>query len=250
MGSIGRRDLLNHSIRTMGRVVFSGFLALSMGCLTPIVDDLTQPERHHKKIVSEDTIFAIGKPDQNLHNQIGTTSAFIFLGKKKSYVITTGAEDLVTISKKLNPRYLGIETWTPTLFLKDGQIFGSLKIFYQMEPFKKPIVGEEREQLDALGFKPHKIEPFRYELSIEVNGFVCPRIQISEDDLGKFKLERKIVFYSATNKSSLPRVTKSLTRTILMPVARAIDLVTFPAQVAIGVPVLMVTAATGAISIH
>jgi len=173
-----------------------------------------------------DTIFAVGRPDAALAQELGT-QAIAFLGEKNTYLLIEGGDVLMQIATEVDGERIGSYVEPRALFLKDKTVWGSMMLSHFS--VKNP---EEAATLTRLGFAKGPMGNF--ERQVLVKGRIYPPLPLSDEQGQQFKRRRSIRFYDPPDSSSLPALNPAL------PAAIVADVATFPFQV-IGLGVIAIT---------
>ena len=198
----------------------------SMGCFSHMVWTQSEnPPAYLDHTLLEDSILAIGQPDEASRKAVDNPHAMLFLGEKHSYFLEAGGAELERIARELDGNLIRISEQSHMMFMKDDKFWGEIPLFCTRNHFED-YSQEEIVHLTALGFKRHADYQGTYELRVKVKGVLCPRVEIPEAQLRTFKRRREISFYAPPKSAAIPVIK----RIFLMPVAVAADVVTSPVQ--------------------
>ncbi len=212
-------------VKYLGLVVAFAVVAGSGGCFSITA----QSDAHaNRKLLFTDTIFAVGRPDTALTQQLGVPVAVAFLGMKNTYMLLEGGEALIQIATELDgnrislpnhPRELYV-THRQELFIREKTVWGSLTVAYGSNKTYRP---DELATLNKLGFV---LGQSAYEKTIPVKGVIYPPITLSAEQAQKLKIRRPVVFYDAADSEPLHVSTNKAKSTL----ALTADIVTMPIQ--------------------
>ncbi len=230
---------LSAPVRAVVLFLFSAGLVGGLGCATAMVASSGNSNAYayyHTPILT-DTIFALARPDDALAKKIGNDDSIAFIGKKNTYLLIEGGNQLMNIAKELNGDRLTLDKSTQ-LFLKDKIAWGSLSLSYAS---KENISQDEADiaKLQTLGFKADRSGVYR--LKVKVKGAVYPAVSVSNDQLQQFKQSRALSFYNPPDSSPPP----DLGKLVELPIAIAIDVATAPIQLFGLLGAVLVISATG-----
>lgn len=216
---------------------FVGLIAVSLGCATTVaMSSSGNRSAYYSTPVQSDTIFALGKPDAAAAQQMGAPHAMAFLGKKNTYLLFSGGEELMQVANGLDGNLVSLGSQSGQLFLRDKKVWGTLTLTYGKGGSYVPTPAEIAT-LTRLGFTQLGKSGV-YRKSIAVNGVVYPALTLPEDQAQRFKVNRQLDFYNPPDSSPPPDFSKL----IKVPVAIAVDVVTLPLQLAIaGLTVIVIS---------
>ena len=218
-------------------LLLTGMVGTS-GCATTILFSEGQ-SRPHGELVLTDTIFALAIPDEALSKIIPSESV-IFLGKKNTYALEVGGEELMYIAKELDGNKVKLDDTPDRLLLEDNTVWGNLSVSYVVFFGFTKTGKSEIEKLQLLGFRDYGFGTYRK--SIRIRATVSPPVSISEEQLQRFKRSRELNFYRPDGTTR----TTDLGRLIYLPFALAIDLATAGPQLTLyGMNLLFVTIKPG-----
>jgi len=173
-------------------------VAGSMGCATMAATEaaghMGEGGGSDPKLVLEDEVVAIGRPDAALAKKLGQEHVVAFIGLKKTYLLNKGGEDLERIAQlKLDGRRMEVHADEERLYLKDKQIWGDLVLVYG-DP--KPISSEEQAELVKGGFSQDIGLKSIYSKRVHIEGVVCPAIKLSDEQMEKLTTHRNFKLYN------------------------------------------------------
>ena len=226
------------------RTALATMLALTLtlgstGCLTTQAWNATANKSdvyiyRSTELLMEDSVLAIGQPNEASLKAIGDPHALMFLGVQHSYLLRTGGQQLLRISRELDGSCIGPAESAYALALKGDLFWGKITIYYEHKD-GGPCSREERSKLAELGFKRDDGAVDFYETEVKVNGILCPAISTSGPLMQAFKVQRKLSFYKPPPSAAIPVIK----RIVVMPVAVAADIVTSPLQL-LGMGIILI----------
>ncbi len=220
---ISFKDLEDLSHAPIFFLLLTGMVGIS-GCATTILFSEGK-SRPHGELVLTDTIFALAIPDETLSKRIPSDSV-IFLGKKNTYILEIGGEELMYIAKELDGNKLKLDDTPDRLLLEDNTVWGNLSVSYVVLGITKKDRAEI-EKLELLGFQDYGFGTYRK--SVRIRATVSPPVSIADEQLQRFKRSRDLNFYRPDGTSQ----TQDLGRMVYLPFALAIDLATAGPQLAL-----------------
>ncbi len=209
---------------------------LVQGCATQDVlsRKSTSVERnYYQNPVLSDEILAIGRPDESLLKQMGISNTIAFLGRENTYMLYLGGEELEQISKlNLDSKNMTINSHK-SLYLKQEQIWGEIKIYFKTG---RDVSAEVREALAMGGFSPMKSSSkgdISYSTTIRIEGVVYPAIKIPDEKISKLHNQRRIDFYNPPDSS--PSILVNVLKAPDIAVAIYADVILAPVYLGMGV---------------
>jgi hypothetical protein len=190
---------MKEQLRWFGFVaVFSAVTAATLGCYTywslkRTKEEVSRGTRRTQEILQSDEIIALGRPDASLSEKLGQKHAVAFLGRKSTYLLYQGGEELERISElSLNGRRLDIGG--SDLYMKGKQVWGNLHLDYALGG---AVSAEERKELergefDAVEYISYEEKRIRYTKTIHVEGVVFPPVQFTDSQLSQLTIPRRI----------------------------------------------------------
>jgi len=194
--------------------------ATQTGCFSLTVDQIHVPNINNP--VFTDVIIAAGKPDEASLKKIGASDGLVFIGSRYSYLLLTGIEPLMKISRNLEGQYIFIKQPSHSLFYKNNQFWGTLKVGYK---YPGELTTKQTEILDNLGFQ--KEGNGIYLIDVEISGLRFSKTDIPPNQNKALQMKHEIYFYNPPGSVVLPAIGK----TILTPVAFVADMITAPVQI-------------------
>src|SRR5271170_6489013 len=186
------------------------------GCVTASLsgalaegDEQTRRDFYSKPILS-DLIVAIGRPNAELAKQLGDEHVIAFLGRKNTYLLSRGGEELEHISKlNLDTQKLTINAVGDSrLYLKDKQIWGQVILSYGDA---NAIQESERTELERAGFGQEKYQDAMvYQKSVDIEGTIYPAIKFSDAELAHLTVPRAISFFNPVDSRPSPNSGRAL----------------------------------------
>jgi hypothetical protein len=216
-------------------VGFITLIAGSLGCATLLASSAANDHSDFYKPVLSDEIVAIGRPDESLSKTLGQPNVVAFLGKKNTYMLYKGGEELERITQlKLEGKRMDIDAArSHKLYLKDKQVWGELILTYGGG---NEVSAAEQAELDKAGFSPGQGAKGKlYQKKVDIDGVIYPAIQLSNAQMAQLITRREFNLYN-------PRDAKppmNVGATLMIPVAVAADIVLAPVYLGIGVVVIV-----------
>jgi hypothetical protein len=215
------------------------------GCVTYFATEVDTGEKaYYDKPILTDEILAIGRPDDDLLKKMELSNTIAFIGRKNTYMLYLGGEELEQISKlKLNGKRITVSS-EQKLFLKDKQVWGEIELYYRGD---KEVSTEEMSELKKGGFTPYKDSDKRqnFETSIRIEGVVYPAIKMTDDQLSKLKVTRRFNLYNP-RESSPPMLGKVL-KVPVVATGVVTDVMLAPVYLGLGAAIVVIGVA---FSIH
>jgi hypothetical protein len=204
----------------------------SLGCATMLVSSAAKNHNDfYGKPVLSDEIVAIGCPDAALLKEVGQPHAVAFLGKKNTYMLYKGGEELDGVARlNLDKNRIDIDAArSQKLYLKGQQVWGGLILTYGGG---NNVDDTERVELEKAGFTPVSgVKNNQYQKRIEIEGVISPAVQFSNKQMGELVRHREFNLYN-------PRDAKppmNVGATLMLPVAVVADIVLVPVYLGVGV---------------
>ncbi len=203
-----------------------------LGCATYLAANKRNPYAadHYGKPILTDTICALATPDASLAQKIGR-DAVAFLGKKHTYLLVQGGEELVRVGRELDGEHLTIAGGDRQLFKKDATIWGDIRMTYRI-PEAQITDPASSNRLIALGFTPDR--EGRFQKFIAVKGVARPPLKTA--DVPAFKKCRDISFFNPPESSPPP----DLSKLVLVPLGVATDILLTPVYL-FGITLLVIS---------
>lgn len=202
-------------------------IAGSLGCATMAASSIgTSDAEFHNNPILTDEIIAIGRPDPALAQQMKQPNVIAFIGKKNTYMLYKGGDELEKISKlNLDGRRMDIDaSRSRHLYQKDKQIWGDLILTYST------VSNDEISLLDRGSFTAvsgDKSNVFQKKVSIE--GVIYPALKIPEDQMSKLTTGRPFNLYNPLDAK--PPILVNILKVPLVIVGVATDIVLIPVYV-------------------
>ncbi|MEQ1621255.1 MAG: hypothetical protein ABL919_07590 [Methylococcales bacterium] len=213
-------------------VLFVTLIAGSFGCATLTATTAAKNNEFYTNPVISDEIIAIGKPDAALSKAIGHDHVVAFLGKKNTYMLYKGGEELEHISTlHLYGKRLVIDTTThKNLYVKDKQVWGYIVLTYAKG---LEITPEEQEELIKSGFSQPEYRT--YQKKIEIAGIITPAIQLTDQQIATLATTRPFNLYNPRDV----KAPSNIGATMMIPFAVAADIVLSPFYLGVGLILLI-----------
>lgn len=149
-----------------------------------------------------DSVFALALPDEALARKIDREGSIFLLGKKRTYLLTTGGGRLREVAGRLDGARIELETRPRELFLKDkARLWGSLTLRYVSEPNAPPGDADLRS-LQSLGFQAGTSGV--WQLSVPVQGMVYPAARLGAAQPAQFSRTVEIAFFNPPGNTASP----------------------------------------------
>jgi len=204
-------------------------IAGSMGCATMAAREAASrhSERFNNLIVLTDEIVAIGHLDDSLAQSINQKNVVAFLGKKNTYLIYKGGDELERISQlKLNGRRMDLHaTDHKAAFKKDNVVWGALNITYgATDGYSLGYTPTEKAALKSGGFVDvGGVSATHFYKRVDFEGVVYPALRLSGEQMSKLTVHRSIDFYQSKDAKVPVNVPA-----MLLPAAVVVDVVLAP----------------------
>ncbi len=215
--------------------LLASLLCVPMGCVTVELNealskgDAQARSEFYSKPAMSDVVVAIGRPDSELSRKLNIDHVIAFLGKKNTYILTQGGEELEHISRlKLDARRLRIKAdGNPRLYLKDKQFWGQLIVSYGNQD---AVPASEQNALESAGFsKIHYEDVTTFEKLISIQGLIYPAVRFSDADLARLAVPRAVSFFNPVDASPPANSGRAL-----LGVAMAVDVALAPMYLGLG----------------
>jgi parvulin-like peptidyl-prolyl isomerase len=183
----------------------------------------------YAKPILNDVIVAIGRPDSELSKQLNNDHAIAFLGKKNTYILYQGGDDLEHISQlKLDAKNMKIDAeGNSRLYLRNKQFWGQLVLSYGDA---NAILASERMELEGAGFSEIKYENVTiFQKPVNIEGVIYPAIRFSDTELARLAVPRPISFFNPVDSKPPTNSARPL-----LAVAVATDVALAPLYVGLG----------------
>ena len=220
-------------------LAFITLIAGSLGCAT--IWATSAANNHgdfYTKPVLSDEIIAIGQPDASLAKALKQPDVVAFLGKKNTYMLYKGGEDLERIAQlNLDGKRMDIDAARSyKLYLKDNQVWGDLVLTFGGG---NEISVADQAELEKGGFTSRRgVENIQYQKSVHIEGVVYPPIKLSDEQMSKLVTRRPFNLYNS--RDAKPPM--NVVATMMIPVAVVADIVLVPVYIGIGVVVIVAAA--------
>jgi hypothetical protein len=207
------------------------------GCATYLASELDTGERaFYDDPVLTDEIVAIGRPDATLLKQMELSNTIAFIGKKNTYMLYLGGEELEQISTlKLDGKRMTVAS-DQKLYLKDKQVWGEIELYYGGN---KEVSAEEMAELEKGGFTPD--QPSRkngyFKTAIRIEGVVYPAIKIPDEQIAKLKVKRKFNLYNPREAS--PPILGKVVKVPVVAAGVVADILLAPVYLGLGAVVVV-----------
>lgn len=228
------KQLIQNNSRRFALFGLAAALVGGLGCATAITgSSLTKTTWKEGDVVLNETILALGKPDDNFAKQIANPNAVAFLGKNNTYLLVEGGDRLMTFAQQLDSNRVSLVADSKALYLRDKAVWGTLRFTYSA-PAGEALTVEEKKNLAKLNFTTQSSG--MYATSVQVKGAVYPAVSIASSGLAQLHQSRELVFHAPPTTETTP----NLGNIALLPVAVVVDVVTAPLQL-LGFGVLAVS---------
>ena len=177
--------------------VLMALLAI-VGCSTPT--DLNPPSIKQGDVVVDDTVLALGIPNEELANQMGNTKTVVFLGKNKTYLLVDGGQRLASLRQQLDNKRLTLMTSQKEVYVRDQVIWGDMEFRY-VAPASGVFSEAERQTLTQLEFTLQNATT--YLAKVRIQGALYPALPMSANTLD-LRQARRVVFYAPPEDMSTP----------------------------------------------
>ena len=226
----GERMFKNWSLRerlVVALVMCCGLIG-GFGCATMLT--LSQPSENSTTKAGgpalRDTIMALGIPDAKMAEHMHDAQAVAFLGKQKTYLLVSGGDLILGMSRSLDPDKLSVKADNPELKMRDNEVWGEITFTYDWDG-QGPNAAVLQQTLERLGFMRYTKD--QYIAYIQVKGAVYPALDLQYPGFQALKHPRDLVFYAP----DVTETTPNLQKFALLPVAIAVDVVTSPIQLGV-----------------
>jgi len=149
--------------------------------------------------VMSDSVFAMAKINQSDAKKLGLDypSVIAFLGKKNTYILFEGGDELLKIGQELDGKYLIVRNINRGLLIKDKQVWGKFILIYYKGGMA--IDADEKAKLETLGFQKNWSGSYfpGYMKQIDVKGIAFQPIKPTTKQEQDFKITRDFDFYNA-----------------------------------------------------
>jgi hypothetical protein len=176
-----------------------------------------------REVAASDVLIAAGRLSESDSKRLGLSADIILVGEKATYLLTKGGEELLSISENLdgNRIFLFSETVTNSLNLKDKKFWGKVALGYsRTDPPGYSAV--DVAALEKAGFQKGS---YYYSRTINFEGVVLEKIDLTDAQKNNFKVRRPIGFYSSSGGMGMPNY---LAAAVLVPLGFAADAVLWP----------------------
>jgi hypothetical protein len=214
-------------------------IAGSLGCATMAATSAvySDDDFYHEAILS-DEIIALGKLDPALLKELEQPHAIAFIGKKQTYMLYKGGEELEQVSRlKLDPKRFDTNlNGGGQLYRKDDQVWGEILLSYKLS--YKTTSNDEHAELTKAGFVAQQgAYDMLYEKKVYVEGIIYKAVQIPPEQLSKLSSPRPIHFFNP--RDAKPPVLGKILKTPLVVIGVAADVILVPVYIGVGVLVLI-----------
>lgn len=218
------RQFIQNNSRRMTLLSLATALIGGLGCATAITgSNLSKTTWKEGDVVLNETILALGKPDENFAKQIANPNAVAFLGKNNTYLLVEGGARLMAFAQQLDSKRLSLVADSKALYLRDKAVWGTLRFTYSA-PVGEVLTVEEKQTLAKLNFTAQSSG--MYATSVSVKGAVYPAVSLASSGLAQLHQSRDLVFHAPPTTETTP----NLGSIALLPVAIVVDVVTAPLQ--------------------
>lgn len=194
-------------------------------------------------LLFSDEIVAIGRPDADLAKKLGQEHVVAFLGRKHTYLLHKGGEELERIAQldvdPQNISLMGSLGHITRLNYADNAVWGTVYLSHQVmyeRTIGSPnaaIPAEEKKELQELEKAGFAVEydrrygrPNWYFKAVEVEGIAQEPIRFSREQLDILTKRRTVNFYTPSESDS--NVARKIKGALLMPGALLVDIVFAP----------------------
>lgn len=205
------------------------FIGLS-GCATSMVNQATQTSTDmSRKLAFEDAILGMSQPSGE-HISEEARNFLALIGQKQTYLLTEGADEIKSIVKNLDERYLGVNQGQEFIEMSVAQdseeiqsISGDIQISYNKPNTR--LTERERQVLAQLKFVATQNGQM-YQRQLHLQGIIYPPVKNLKTIQSQFKQTRAVRFYQTEYKQN-----HNPLRVVLLPLGVAFDVITAPIQV-------------------
>jgi hypothetical protein len=206
-------------------------LLFNSGCLTAVILDHTStPYQCTQQI---DTIYAIAVPDEKSKSFINNKGAIFFLGKNNTYFLSEGGDQILKLANILGNTnlYIHQSNSDPLPQIYDKNIQGSIRLGYS--PGKS--ITFSGSDLVKMGLhKTYQNLNDYYIVDINIKGMILPPQKINQK-LYSNNIPKQFSYCKMEFRSVLSPFPKQM-----VPIFTTIDIISFPAQVCLGIPLCIV----------
>lgn len=165
-----------------------------VACFTP--DAMQQHEAALRNEVDllhplRDTIVGAATLAPEVERKLGCTNGVAFLGTNHTYLVTRGGQQLLDLSKHVDPTRLHLECPRGSLQYKKQRLWGVAHVSFEATP--EELKGDMFKRLRQLGFSRDGEK--RLVRRIPVEGFIQDPIAVAGATAQKFETVRTVEFY-------------------------------------------------------
>jgi len=221
--------MLTPPIKTL--ISLCAITVLATGCATStlIKKDNRSYTRTTKVTLVEDNVVAFGRPAPNATNL--PKDSIVIAGQQKSYILTQGGTQFVTLISKLDPKNIQITRDLNFYSEKnDGHFSGTLPLSYLSKKDLEFFI--ENGAKECSTSSDERMQAQRFCFDIKLAGVVYP----AANNLSSLKALSKpyqVTIYTQKEESYKSKSgLNPLEKLVLLPFAVAIDVVSLPFQAA------------------
>lgn len=214
-------------------------LLASSGCATSslLESDSRVTKKTVKQMLSQDQIIAFGRPAITLPNM--PASSMVIVGEKNSYVLSQGGREMVTLLTTLTSKNIQVENdMAFNVPNNDGYFQGDMKLSYAKlkDEFNRSDYQFflQNGGQDCTSGSDQRINAQRFCFTVPIKGAIYPQVTNLSMIQSKYQALTKpytVTFYSQSEQSEITHNGKSgAEKLILLPLAVAFDVITFPVQ--------------------
>lgn len=212
-------------------------ISTTSGCASSRVYKYASGGQGKQFLLFSDEIFAIGRPDADLAKKLGREHVVAFLGRKHTYLLHKGGEELEHIAQlnvdKQSIKLIGAGPPSKLSF-KDNAVWGQVTLSHRVKYDRTigspnaTIPDEEKDELKELeraGFVPQygrsNSRPEWYLKTVDVEGIAREPLQLSQEQMDSLTVQRTVYFYTSSESDS--NIARKVTGALLMPGALLLD---------------------------
>lgn len=192
-------------------------------------------------LLFSDEIVAVGRPDADLAKKLGHEHVVAFLGRKHTYLLHKGGEELEHIAQlDVDPQNISLMgSHITRLNYADDAVWGTVYLSHRVKYERTigspnaAIPDEEKRELQELEKAGFAVEydrqygrPNWYFKAVEVEGGAQEPIRFSREQLDILTKRRTVNFYTPSESDS--NVARKIKGALLMPGALLVDIVFAP----------------------
>lgn len=165
-----------------------------MACFTP------DAARKHKAATSNlvdyidpvsDTLLGSARLAPAVEQKLGCTNGVAFLGTNHTYIVTTGGDRLIELSRAVGADRLELECPTGSLVYHKTRFWGSPRL--HIDASKTNVTVEVDRTLQMLGFSKDARQ--QYRATVDIAGVMQDPLQVPATAMSSFARPRTITFY-------------------------------------------------------